>query len=58
MCDLSYVNLLREKVRQLDDEERRVQAFGPTPNARFVPWVVPTESPSNPDRLLSPNRGN
>jgi hypothetical protein len=41
MCDLAYINKLREKVRQRDDEERRLQAFGPSPSVRFVPWVMP-----------------
>jgi hypothetical protein len=40
MCDLAYVNFLREKVRQLEAEERRLQAFGPTPSTRFVPFVL------------------
>jgi hypothetical protein len=40
MCDLAYVNFLREKARQLEAEERRLQAFGPTPSTRFVPFVL------------------
>jgi hypothetical protein len=46
MCDRAYVNLLREKVRQLELEEKRVASFGPTPRARFVPWVMPVEPQS------------
>jgi hypothetical protein len=42
MCDLAYVNFLREKVRQLEAEERRLQAFGPTPSTRFVPFTLTT----------------
>ncbi len=41
MCDLAYVNLLREKVRQVEAEERRLQTFGLGPSDRFVPWVLP-----------------
>jgi hypothetical protein len=41
MCDLAYVNLLREKVRQLEAEERRLATFGTTPSTRFVPFVLP-----------------
>jgi hypothetical protein len=44
MCDQAYVNLLREKVRQLEAEERRVAAFGTTHAARFVPWIMPARS--------------
>jgi hypothetical protein len=40
MCDQAYVILLREKVRQLEVEEKRVATFGITPNVRFVPWVM------------------
>jgi hypothetical protein len=46
MCDQAYVNLLREKVRQLEAEEKRVAAFGTTPHVRFVPWVMPAQSQS------------
>jgi hypothetical protein len=45
MCDLAYVNLLREKVRQLEVEEKRLQAFGPAPSVRFVPWILNAQSP-------------
>jgi hypothetical protein len=41
MCDLAYVNLLREKARQLQAEERRAAAFGSSSPKRFVPWVMP-----------------
>jgi hypothetical protein len=58
MCDLIYVNLLREKVRHLEAEERRAQIFGLTPSARFVPWVLPAQSPSSADVRPSSNRGN
>jgi hypothetical protein len=44
MCDLAYVNFLREKVRQREDEDRRIQAFGPSPSVRFVPWVMPAQA--------------
>jgi hypothetical protein len=49
MCDLAYVNILREKVRQLEAEERRLQAFGPTPSTRFVPFIL-TAEPSVSDQ--------
>jgi hypothetical protein len=44
MSDFAYINLLREKVRQLEIEEKRLQAFGPTPSFRFVPWIIPAQS--------------
>jgi hypothetical protein len=46
MCDLAYVNLLREKVRCLEAEEKRIAAFGTTPSERFIPWIMPDRSPS------------
>jgi hypothetical protein len=50
MCDLAYVNLLREKVRQLEaEEEKRLEAFGPRPSRRFVPLIAPANSPSVSD---------
>ena len=45
MCDLAYVNLLREKVRQLETEQKRLEIFGPAPGMRFVPFMA-TQSPS------------
>jgi hypothetical protein len=47
MCDLAYVNLLREKVRQLEAEEKRVGAHGTTLRERFVPWSMPLPSQSH-----------
>jgi hypothetical protein len=47
MCDLAYVNLLREKVRALKAEEKRSEAFGKSPSERFVPWVMPAQPPSH-----------
>ena len=44
MCDLVYLNLLREKVRQLEAKDQRAVASGPTPHERFVPWTLPTRS--------------
>jgi hypothetical protein len=43
MCDLAYLNLLRERVRQVQAEDRRTAALGPVPRARFVP-IKPTPS--------------
>jgi hypothetical protein len=40
MCDLAYVSLLREKVRQRDAEEKRVATFGTPPRAHFIPWIM------------------
>jgi hypothetical protein len=57
MCDFAFINLLREKVRQREEEERRLQAFGPAPIVRFVPWVMTAQSPFKTDLLPSPNRG-
>jgi hypothetical protein len=45
MCDLAYVNILREKVRQLEAEEKRVAAHGATLNGRFLPLVMPASQP-------------
>jgi hypothetical protein len=45
MCDLAYVNLLREKVRQLEAHEKRLAAFGSTPSTRFVPYTMAAQSP-------------
>jgi hypothetical protein len=44
MCDLAYVNLLREKVRQLEAEEKRLQDFGRRSSPRFVPYILPAQS--------------
>jgi hypothetical protein len=44
MCDQAYVNLLRERVRQKEAEERRIAAFGPAPSTRFVPLNTPAQS--------------
>jgi hypothetical protein len=41
MCDLAYVNMLREKVRQLEAEERRIATCGTPLHERFVPWIMP-----------------
>jgi hypothetical protein len=57
MCDFAFINLLREKVRQREEEERRLQAFGPAPSVRFVPWVMTGPSPFKTDLLPSPSRG-
>jgi hypothetical protein len=44
MCDLAYVNFLREKVRNQEAEERRTAIFGITPRVHFVPWIMPKSS--------------
>jgi hypothetical protein len=44
MCDLVYLNLLREKVRQLEAKDQRAVALGTTPHERFVPWTLPSPS--------------
>jgi hypothetical protein len=46
MCDQAYVNLLREKVRQVEAEERRIATFGTTSRGRFVPWIMPAQAQS------------
>jgi hypothetical protein len=46
VCDLAYVNLLREKVRQLQAQEQRIATFGSSPNGRFVPYIMPIQSQS------------
>ncbi len=57
MCDFAFINLLREKVRQREEEERRLQAFGPAPSVRFVPWVMTGQPPLRTDQLLAADRG-
>ena len=44
MCDLAFINLLREKVRQQETEDKRAAAFGAVPRQRFVPWSMPVQS--------------
>jgi len=44
MCDLAFISFLREKIRQLEAEERRLAAFGAVPQRRFVPWIMPAQS--------------
>jgi hypothetical protein len=56
MSDFAYINLLREKVRQLEFDEKRLCAFGPTPSVRFVPWIMPAQSSLEPQALPSPDR--
>jgi hypothetical protein len=41
MSDLAYVNFLREKVRQLEAEEKRASH-----DVRFIPYVTPVQSQS------------
>jgi hypothetical protein len=38
--DLAYVNLLREKVRQQDAEEKRLRDFPQSSSPRFVPYIL------------------
>ena len=40
MFDLAYLNLLREKVRQREIEQKRLETFGPPPTVRFVPFMA------------------
>jgi hypothetical protein len=56
MCDFAFINLLREKVRQREEEERHLQAFGPAPSVRFVPWVISAQSPFETELPPSPDR--
>jgi hypothetical protein len=44
MCDLAFINLLREKVRQQDAEDLRATAAGAVPYQRFVPLSIPAQS--------------
>jgi len=44
MCDLAFINLLREKVRQLEAAERRAATFRAEPRWRFVLWTMPAQS--------------
>src|ERR1700719_3333079 len=38
---VAYVNLLREKIRVLEAEEKRAEAFNKPHSKRFVPWAMP-----------------
>jgi hypothetical protein len=59
MCDLAYVNLLREKVRQLKAEEMRLRDFGHrSSSGRFVPWILPVQSAMQAPSERSPDWGN
>ncbi len=44
MCDLAFVNLLRERVRHQEAEDQRSAAFGKSPRERFVPWIMPSQA--------------
>ncbi len=44
MCDLAFINLLREKVRQQQAEDKRIAAFGAVTHQGFVPWTMPAQS--------------
>jgi hypothetical protein len=56
MCDLAYVNLLREKVRQLESEEKHFAAHGATHHERFVPWVMPASQLHDESERLQADR--
>jgi hypothetical protein len=58
MCDLAYVNLLREKVRLLKVEEKRLRDFGHRSSGRFVPWILPAQSATAIPSERSPDGGN
>ena len=51
MCDLAFVNFLREKVRNQEAEERRTAIFGITPPRHFVPWIVPKQPQAVPPEM-------
>jgi hypothetical protein len=44
MCDLAFINILREKVRQQEAEDKRAAAPGAVRHERFVPWTMPAQS--------------
>jgi hypothetical protein len=58
MCDLAWVNLLREKVRQLKFEEKRLRDFPQSSSPRFVPYILPTQSEASAASEPSPNATN
>jgi hypothetical protein len=58
MCDLAWVNLLREKVRQLEFEEKRLRDFGHRSSARFVPYILPAQPTIPAASEPSPDAGN
>jgi hypothetical protein len=44
MCDLAFINILREKVRQQEAQDKRAAAFGAVTHERFVAWTMPAQS--------------
>jgi hypothetical protein len=52
MCDLAFINLLREKVRQQEAEDKHAAAFRAEPHQRFVPWSMPAQSQPRPAPAL------
>ena len=48
MCDLAFVNLLRERVRHQEAEDQRSAAFGKSSRERFVPWIMPSQASLQP----------
>jgi hypothetical protein len=58
MCDLAYVNLLRESVRQLGTEEKRLRDFPQSSSARFVPYILPAQSTTTAVLEPAPNGRN
>jgi hypothetical protein len=51
VCDLAYVNFLREKVRIQEVEERRTAIFGITTRQHFVPWIMPKQPQAVPPEI-------
>jgi hypothetical protein len=55
MCDLAYVNLLREKVRQFEAEEKRLRDFPQSSGPRFVPYLLPAQSAASHPSSADPH---
>jgi len=58
LCDLAYVNLLREKVRQAEIEAQRTVNFRTSSSPRFVPWISSSAAPATaPDAAAAQRDG-
>ncbi len=59
MCDLAFVNLLRERVRHQEAEDQRSIVFGKSSRQRFVPWTMPSQAspPPAPEAVGNPGVG-
>lgn len=55
MCAEAFLTLLRERVRQQQEQQRLDDRFGPPGQPRFVPWTLPP-SPASAEATTPPLR--